>query len=73
MELSTQFFSLCKPFEGSRAEADPHNYYMEREWRVLGNLRFTLDEVCRVILPPSFARRFRADVSDYCGQVTFAE
>ena len=44
---------------------------MEREWRVIGSQSFELDDVYRAFLPPEYARRFRDDVVDYAGQLTF--
>lgn len=44
---------------------------MEREWRQYGHVRFTLDDVRRVIVPEEYARPFRAALPNYVGQVTF--
>ncbi len=46
---------------------------MEREWRVLDRVPFALSDVCRIILPESYARRFRADIPNYFGQISFVE
>jgi hypothetical protein len=70
--LNVHVFPLIKGFRGAAAEDDPANYYMEREWRRYGDLGFELDDVCRVYLPESFAKRLRVDLPDYYGQVTFA-
>jgi len=40
-----------KFYDSGKDEADPGNYYMEREWRILGNLKFESTEVSRIILP----------------------
>lgn len=64
---------FLKPFDSSLLDDDPDNVYMEREWRVLGNLTFTLDEVVRVIVPEAYARRFRDDVPSYYGQIHFPD
>jgi hypothetical protein len=45
---------------------------MEREWRVLGHVYFALGDVRRVFLPEEFAKRFRADLPEYTGQLTFS-
>jgi hypothetical protein len=45
---------------------------MEREWRILGRLEFSLGDVSRVIFPQEFASRFREELPDYIGQVTFS-
>ena len=66
-------FSFCVPFNSTLDELDEGHFYMEREWRMLGDLRFLLVNVDRVILPRDHATRFRTDILDYCGQVTFAD
>jgi hypothetical protein len=68
----TLVFSHLKFFDGSTADEDPANYYMEREWRVVGGLTFELADVYRVLLPPEFAPSLRHDVPGYEGQVSFA-
>jgi hypothetical protein len=52
---------------------DVANFYMEREWRVGGNVRFNLNHVSRVFFPPEYASKFRADLPEYVGQVTFTD
>ena len=71
--LEEEVFSLIKFFDDSKSEDDPENYYMEREWRIMGHVNFLIEDVYRVILPESFVKRFRKDVADFNGQVTFAE
>jgi hypothetical protein len=70
------FFHLLgfvKGFDSNLQEDDPNNYYMEREWRVLGNMPFARKDVQRVIFPRAYAERFRQDVPDYFGQIQFAD
>lgn len=67
-----QVFSFMKFFDHSLPQEDRANFYMEREWRLIGNLNFSLDDVYRVIIPQVFAKRFRADLPAYTGQVTYA-
>jgi len=71
--LDFQVFSFVKFFDDSKSDEDPESFYMEREWRMLGNLKFGLSDVRRVILPESHAARLRKDVPDYVGQVTFVD
>jgi Putative abortive phage resistance protein AbiGi, antitoxin len=75
----TYMFAFVKPFWVTLAggepvpDDDPMNVYMEREWRVLGPVRFALSDVSRVTLPQrEYAARFRSDCPAYCGQLTFA-
>jgi len=71
MFLSLHVLSYVKFFDGSKSVDDADNYYMEREWRALRSVEFTLADVERVILPRSFAKRFRADLPEYEAQITF--
>ena len=70
--LEWEVFSRLKFFEHTRGDADQKNYYMEREWRVVGKVCFTLDDVSRIIIPRQYARQLRQHVPDYFGQITFA-
>ena len=69
--LDFEVLSFLKMFDYPTADEDPENYYMEREWRLLGPLEFSHPDVRRVILPESYAARFRKAFPDYAGQVTF--
>ena len=64
---------FVKCFDSSLPDDDPNNYYMEREWRVAGNVSFTLKDIHRVIFPRAYAERFRIDVPEYVGQIHFAD
>jgi hypothetical protein len=65
--------SHIKFFDHNLPDDHPENFYFEREWRLLGNLNFNLDDVTRVILPKAFARDFRRDQPEYYGQITFSD
>jgi hypothetical protein len=69
--LRAYVFGFSKPFDESRRVTDPDNYYMEREWRVHGDIRFALPDVRRVFLPELFAERLRRDLPQYHGQLHF--
>ncbi len=69
--IELHVWSFLKFFDSSKAEDDPDNYYMEREWRTLTNIKFRIEDVERIILPREYGRRFRAAVPSYVGQVTF--
>ena len=47
--------------------SDDENYYMEREWRTIGKVDFEPAEIAKVVLPESFAERFRRQVSSIEG------
>lgn len=71
--LDRYVLSFLKFFDSTILDDDKDNFYMEREWRILDNLTFELSDVYRVILPSGYASRLRADVPNYCGQVTFSD
>jgi hypothetical protein len=74
MFLAMGLFGLIKGFDSRLAEDDPNNYYMEREWRVVGSyVDFKITDLQRVILPKRYAERFRKDLPGYFGQIHFAD
>jgi len=70
--IEWEVFSRFKFFDHTKGDNHPENYYMEREWRVVGHVRFGLSDIRRIIMPEEYARRFREAVPDYFGQITFA-
>jgi pyoverdine/dityrosine biosynthesis protein Dit1 len=71
--LVNDIFSFVKCFNAKRSFEDAANYYMEREWRVAANVKFSLNDVCRIFLPSSYGARFRADLPAYTGQITYID
>ena len=71
--LTLYIFSFIKFFDDTKSENDQENYYMEREWRLLGFLKFEIKDICRIILPQEYSERFRKDIPDYFGQITFSQ
>lgn len=70
--LDSSIFAYTKCFDHTLMDRHNDNYYFEREWRVIGNLKFNIRDVRRIIIPENYAVRFRKDFPDYCGQLTFA-
>ena len=66
-------FTFMKCFDGKQSFEHEDNYYMEREWRIGDNVKFTLHDVSRVFFPRSYALRFRMDLPSYAGQITFVD
>jgi hypothetical protein len=71
--LSNLVFSFIKYFDDSTSDTHEDNVYMEREWRVLGDVNFALADVHRVFMPERYAERFRIDLPSYVGQLTFSD
>ena len=63
-------FSFLRFFDSELGDDHPQNFYTEREWRSVGNLDFSLADVCRVFLPSGFEGRLRAEVPGYQNQIT---
>jgi len=71
--LGHHVFAFAKFFDHERDDTDDRNYYMEREWRLLGDLRFALNDVYRVIIPRKYAAELRSALPQYLGQISFAD
>jgi hypothetical protein len=71
--LDLLVFAFIKYFDDAASDEDEANVYMEREWRVLGDVKFTLTDVHRVFMPERYAERFRADLPNYKGQLTSSD
>jgi hypothetical protein len=71
--LNYSIFSYLKFFKCDLTEEDKENYYFEREWRVLGEISFNLENVKRILLPEEYAKQFHYDFPGFYGQTTFVE
>ena len=71
--LNFHIFSYVIFFDHNLPEYDEDNYYFEREWCVLGNVQFEMEDVRRVLIPEKYARKFREDCPQYYGQMTFVD
>lgn len=69
MTMFAYLFGYMKFFDPTLADAHPDNFYMEREWRVLGEVRFGLPDVARILLPPEYVDRFKNDLPEYAAPV----
>lgn len=69
--ISFHIFSYIKFYDHSCEEDHDDNYYLEREWRVIGNVKFDLNDIKTVFMPKKYSQRFRADCPSYESQVIF--
>lgn len=60
---------FLKPFNADLSSADAENYYLEREWRRLGNLCFRSSDVVRVYVPEEYVEQARSDHPAYVKQI----
>jgi hypothetical protein len=61
--------AFIQPFDADLQDSDVNNYYLEREWRMFGNLRFDFAAVHRVLVAPGFQGRLTRDAASYVGKV----
>lgn len=67
--IETQIKPFFQFFDHSLSDDDRDNYYFEREWRVVGNIKFKLNDVKRVFLPQEDESSFRAKYPNYKGKI----
>ncbi len=71
--LALHIFGYLKCFDHELQEDQEDNYYFEREWRIIGDLTFTISDIKRIFISQDYASRFSKDVPQYHGQLTFAD
>jgi len=71
--MEHNIFCFMKFFDSSLPADHRINYYMEREWRIIGNVPFEHEALRRVIVPRAFVGRLLQDFPHLTGQVTVAE
>ena len=71
--LDWEVFSHLKVLDPACSDDDAANYYMEREWRVIGEVHSVLADVCRIIVPAAYRSRLQQELPAYCGVVTSSD
>lgn len=71
--FDVHIFSYIKFFDHRKTDVAPENFYFEREWRIVGNVSFTMDDVKTVFSPRCFSNDFREAFPQYAGQVIFTD
>lgn len=66
-------FSYFKFFDHMLDDDHEDNYYLEREWRVVGNVQFSLSDIKTIFMPTGFSEKFRKIYPQYSGQVIFVD
>lgn len=65
----TGLMSYIKLFDESLDINDEKNYYMEREWRILNNVEFSIEDVLKVYLPnKEYTSKFKEKFPNYNGE-----
>lgn len=68
--LELTVLGLLKPFDSQLTDSDPSNVYMEREWRLLGDVSFHRQDVAAVYAPADFVPRLQERFPDLAGRVS---
>jgi len=71
--FNLHILSYIKFFDHNLPDVHEENYYFEREWRIVGKLKFRISDIKRILMPQSYARQFRKDFPHYYGQLTFVD
>ena len=58
-----------KFFDHTLPDTDKNNYYFEREWFVVGNVKFNMSDIRNVLLPQEYESKFRQKFPKYKGPV----
>ena len=69
MGMFAYVFGYLKHFDDTLPLDNDANYYMEREWRVLGCVSFQIADIARVLVPSEFVERFSQDVPGFQGLI----
>lgn len=67
--LLREFLAFIKPYNSELTDGDPNNYYMEREWRKLGNMPFKLEQVTSVAVARNYQVRMESDFPQLKGRI----
>jgi hypothetical protein len=67
--FAKDFLAFIKPFNSQLDSDHPNNFYMEREWRKFGNLKFTPIDVMKVLVAEGYSSELESDYTEYVGKV----
>lgn len=66
--------AYVKLYDATLPDDHPDNYYMEREWRSLGNINFTIDDIKTLYLPnKEYISKFIKEFPNYKGDIFLFE
>ncbi len=71
--LNANLFAYIRGFDHKLPGKHKNNYYFEREWRIIGNLHFRMNDVINILLPEEFADKFRKDFPELSGKLKILE
>jgi hypothetical protein len=68
--VEANIFGHLKFYDPTLPEDHPDNYYMEREWRVSGHVRFNVGDIAHVLVPGAFLKQMASEFPELGGCVT---
>ncbi len=72
MTTLTGNMSYIKLFDATLSPEDEDNYYMEREWRILSDVEFDLDNIIKIYLPNrKYEKLFMDEFPSYGGKFVY--
>jgi hypothetical protein len=71
--LDFHIFSYLKFFDHMLNDDHEDNYYFEREWRIVGNVKFSPSDIKTIFMPSRFSEKFREEYPQYGGQLIFVD
>lgn len=67
--LLKDFLAFIKPFNSELPHNHPNNFYMEREWRMYGNMKFEAGQVSRILVAKGYKDQTIEDFPAYGDRV----
>lgn len=71
--VTKDFLAFLKAFDCDLPDDEPRNYYMEREWRMLGHYSFVLNDVSSIFVPSALVSGFAKDFPDLLGVIRISD
>ncbi len=68
----TDVLAFVKDFRSREPEESRKNYYMEREWRIYGDVEFAPKDVTGIILPKGYKEAFKRRFPEHAHKVRVA-
>lgn len=69
--LFKDFLAFIKPFNSELPHAHLKNFYMEREWRKYGNMKFESEQISRLVVAKGYKSRILEDFPSYSQEQVF--
>lgn len=63
--IAKDFLAFIKPFNSQLEKNHDDNFYMEREWRRLGNVCFKVEHITKIVVKKGYCVKLRRALPDY--------